>query len=584
MVRLYITVVLIFILITNGMSQKTRWIRACLNDDNNELNLEFVVSSDCEDVVTNIYGEKVFGSGFNYLGSIDSNGIKTIALNARNSSNWRLYLSLVNPCENDSVIGDIIIVDNTPPQNVGIDSVSVVNKDVVIGWSASTSNDVKSYILYYNKDDGFSETLDTVTADSLTYLEKSDSLDASIKSETYRIAAIDSCNIGTGQVDAHSTMLLSLSNIDYCDRNLTLERTNYVGWKDEIEYSLIYKGIGKKNWGRLSTFEYNDLYLNLNGLNIDFEVKVRARNKATGYTSSSNSILIQFGEERLLDTFYVTKVDFRGDSTLLEWYSSKTSLVNSFELQFSEKSGVNWNVIRNISANGGGAHSLWIKNNIVGRLYRLRAISDCGDDLGFSNEVRVIDVDVLQPSGDTFNKTLQEGRMLSWKMFGEWDGGIEVYEVERLLNGSWSSLGTTMDTFFNDLENLEVMKVDSGICYRVKAIEKDPLIDFKKGEAMTSTNCIFFKFHGDLPNAMVFSKTESKIFEIPVENIDTAMSYLTIYNRWGEMVFKDGLKWNGGLFNEKSKPCPEGVYFYIARIQLNNRDFYFVSSSLKVMW
>ena len=52
----------------------------------------------------------------------------------------------------------------------------------------------------------------------------------------------------------------------------------------------------------------------------------------------------------------------------------------------------------------------------------------------------------------------------------------------------------------------------------------------------------------------------------------------------GEIVFNNGLQWNGGFNNEKTKPCPDGVYFYIARIQLKNRDFYFVSSTLKVMW
>jgi hypothetical protein len=584
MIRLYLVLTLFLILNSNALAQNTRWIRACLDDDNNILNLEFVVASDCDDVVTKIYGEKVFGSGFNLIGSVDSNGIKNVSLSAQSSSNWRLYLTLVNPCNNDSVTGNIVLVDNTPPQNVGIDSVSVTDDGVLIGWKASASADVKNYILYYDKGNGFSETLDTVSSETLSYLENSDSLDANSKSETYRIAAIDSCDIGTGQVDAHSTMFLSLNNVDYCDRNLSVTRTNYIGWDGDIEYNLVFREVGKSKWDVLSLFEYNDLYLELNDYKIDFEIKVRAKNIVSGYTSSSNTLLVQFGDERSLDTFYITKVDFRNDSTLLEWYTTKTTLVNNYELQFSEKNGVKWNTIRSIKAKGGGEHSLWLKNNIAGRLYRLRAISDCGDDLGYSNIARVIDLNIISPGGDSFNKSLQDARELRWNSFINWNNGVDRYEIERLLNGSWSIVGSTSDTFFIDLESVEEIAVDSGICYRIKAVEKEPFIDFKSGEALTSTKCIFFNFHGALPNGMVFSNTEDKQFEILVENLDTANSYLTIYNRWGEIVFNDGLKWNGGLNNEKSKPCPDGVYFYIARIQLKNRDFYFVSSSLKVLW
>ena len=38
---------------------------------------------------------------------------------------------------------------------------------------------------------------------------------------------------------------------------------------------------------------------------------------------------------------------------------------------------------------------------------------------------------------------------------------------------------------------------------------------------------------------------------------------MTIYNRWGEIVFSTNSKegWNGN-YNGNSKPCPEGVYVY----------------------
>ncbi|MGB0429222.1 MAG: gliding motility-associated C-terminal domain-containing protein [Bacteroidia bacterium] len=573
---------LFFTLFTVVRADNIRWKRACLNDLDNVLNLEYASASDCDSILINIYGERSVGAGFRLIGQSESHGLASSSLDAENSSNWRLYLVLINKCTKDSVLSNIILVDNAAPENIGIDSVSVVGDSVVIGWKESTSDDLKNYVLYFDLQGGLSSVLDTVEKDKLFYYDNSDKVDVNSSSETFRIAAFDSCDISTGQVDAHSTIYLSASSIDFCDRNLNLNRTAYSGWDEEVDYYLIYRIEGTDIWKRWSDFEYFDKYADFSDLRENFELKVRAINSVTGFTSSSNSILIQFGDNRVLDLFYLHSVFFNGDSTIIEWVTNSTDLVNRFELQYREGDIGTWNIIRSIDANSFFKYSLTLKNSIAGRYYRLRAISDCGDDLGFSNIGRVIDLSIKLPELDDFNGDLEKSRVLNWMEFKNWKNDIDSYNVFRKIDGTWDLLSTVSDTFYIDSENLVDISVDSGICYKVVGFEGDRFIDTISGTASTTSKCVFFNFHNDLPNAFDITDDDQKFFTIPVENLDSVNSYILIYNRWGELVMNNGLEWNGGFLNNVAQPCPADTYFYVARIELKSGDYYFVSNSLNL--
>lgn len=568
------------LVLANGVYLK----RACLDDLNNRINLEFVTTTDCDSIEVVIYGERSNGAGFRIIGSSDVIGLNNISLDAENSNNWKIYLVYIDKCKGDTIIGKQVFVDSTPPQGVGIDSVSVVGDSVLIGWSESTSKDIKDYVLYYDKKGGLSELLDTIDL-SLFYYENSDSIDANSSNQTYRIAAFDSCGISTGQVDAHSTVYLKSVNIDYCDRNITLERTNYRGWEDdEISYLLVYKPEGQNYWSPLSAFDFNDLFKDLVDYKENFEIKVRVINKTKGFTASSNSIKILFGDDRALDTFYIYSVRYFGNSTQLSWKSSKTDLVEIFNLEFSDNGVNDWAEIKKIDANSGGAFSIDLDNSIRDRFYRLSAVSACQENIGFSNSVKVCGLDISVPDLNFkyLNKELEKERLLNWDKFINWNSSTTEYLILRDLGSGYKTIGITADTFYLDTESLTDVPVDSGICYKIVGREIEPYLSSDTGKVETNELCYFFDFHMDLPTAFVFSKEEEKIFNIPIENLDSVNSYLKIYNRWGELVLDNSLSWNGGVNNNASNPCPEGLYFYIGRVQLKNRQFYFISKSLQI--
>lgn len=62
-------------------------------------------------------------------------------------------------------------------------------------------------------------------------------------------------------------------------------------------------------------------------------------------------------------------------------------------------------------------------------------------------------------------------------------------------------------------------------------------------------------------------------FDIDAENYSSYL--LTIYNRWGEIVYlsdkdgygNDGINWDGHYMNNPASPLPDGVYFYMLKIK-----------------
>ncbi|MBI1184307.1 hypothetical protein GC194_08545 [bacterium] len=561
---------------------KVKWIRACLDDINSNINLKFKVKSDCAGAYTNIYGERVTGAGFNKIGRIDGNGIMNVSLNSKSSVNWSIYLVVVDTCNKDSIKSEVIVVDNTPPQGVLIDSVSVVGDSVLIGWNNSSSPDLKFFVLYYDEQSGLGATLDTVKDGGLFYYENSSKLDANVRSETYRIAAFDSCNISTGPIDPHSTVFLKVNSIDYCARNMTIERTDYKGWEsDEIKYSLVYRETGKDVWHPLSDFDFNSQFLDLNYLKKDIEIKVRVSNTTKGYTSSSNTLDIYFGDNRSLDTFYLSGVDYKNNQVKLKWLTNKTDLVKYFTIEYSEPQTSGWNTTKQVQATGKSYYEILLDNKIVGRKYRINATSDCLENLGYTNIGTAIGCSITKPlsSGSAFNKELQTSRVVSWNKYRNWNDTTVQYELYRRVNGNDNLIATISDTFFIDIEELD-FRIDSGMCYRVVAVEANPLYPDKVGSSESDESCVFYTFHHDLPNAFIPNTTGTKLFTIPVENLDSIKSYLIVYNRWGEIVYNGGFAWNGGFNNDIARPCADGVYFYSAWIELQNREYFYVSNRI----
>ena len=311
--------------------------RACLDERNDLISVvydfSFTSGVECNTSTATLYGSKD-GGVFQRLG-VNAFGAKSFSIDAKNTKDWKFFMRLINVCDDDSITSkDTLSADLVGPTGAKIDSVSVLDDGVIIGWTKSKSNDLRSYAVYYdNEFGGLSTLLDSLGKLDSFFIEQVDSVDSDARSITYTIAAFDSCQLSSGQLERHSTVHMNLDKVDYCKRSVELTRTKYTGWGDAVTYKLVYRVEGTDTWREWIDFTNGtSLELDLSGLRTRFELKVRASDLATGYTSSSNSILLDFREDRSLDTFYVYGVNNYGSKIEIKWWCSSPELVQKFNL------------------------------------------------------------------------------------------------------------------------------------------------------------------------------------------------------------------------------------------------------------
>lgn len=553
--------------------------------------MSYGIQTDCDSFEVKVYGEKVSGGGYGVIDSfVNVGGILDRSVSAESAKDWKLYIVLLNKCDGGQTISKIFSIDNRAPEGVGLDSVSVASDgNVMVGWKQSSSSDIKEYVLYSDSKGGLSKALDTVGL-GLYYETSGDSLKGTTGAKTIRIAAFDSCDIGTGPVDPHSTIFLKLTNADYCERKVNLERTDYHGWKkDSLVYKLVYAlDTGTAVWRELSDFTYNDLFLDLNAMKENLYIKVRVRDKMTGFSSSSNVVFVAFGDERVLDTLYVTGTRYLSDKglTVLKWASNKTTLVERFEIELYNRGRDTWDRIQTRKAGFSARHLDTIIGLKGGDALRVKAISDCGDLIGVSNVgvvMGLVGTWATNGTGAVINASIERERNLRWNGYKEFEMGVERYDVLRKIKGTWEHVASVGDTFYKDMESLTGMEIDTFIRYKVVAIERDSFIEGWRGKAVSNPVELAFVFHGATPNAFFIGGTDDPPFSIPVEGLDSANSYLAVYNRWGEEIMTGDLYWNGGMGNDLNKGCAEGMYFFMAKIALNTRDVMMVSGSIMLL-
>ncbi len=184
--------------------------------------------------------------------------------------------------------------------------------------------------------------------------------------------------------------------------------------------------------------------------------------------------------------------------------------------------------------------------------YRPVAINLCGDSV-FGNTMQDI---LLKGSRPTPFMS-----KISFSEFIGWPQGVEKYELYRALEGKTdyelyrTYTMPTADSFNNGTDHY-------GQWYRIKAIEKNG-----SRESWSNDVIIYFEPVIYIPN--VFSpganKAENLLFKPSNSGLKTYN--LTVYNRWGQIVFEtenSDLGWDG---NYLGKEAPSGVYVYYVKYQ-----------------
>lgn len=259
-----------------------------------------------------------------------------------------------------------------------------------------------------------------------------------------------------------------------------------------------------------------------------------------------------FADNPQLKMRYVS-VGFPDDRMETRWELINAPRFNSvFTMQRSIVGSGNWVDVGTIPKDEFTFTDKNINTDVTAFDYRVKSQNLCGRDIFSDVHTNILLV------GKKFNDDIYSS-LLNWTRYEGWANGISTYEVHRSTDFDPSFLFTkdkgndTTDSYSDGFENFSQR-------YRIRTFENG-------GNQDTSwSNEVEIKFEPVLwvPNA--FTPNDDGLntkFITPYGSIKTFK--LSIYDRWGELMFTTtdiDNNWDGTF---KGKPCPDGVYIYTLR-------------------
>lgn len=507
-----------------------------------------------------------------------NNYIDTIAA-CSSYINYRIELGDIVGCTSVSSVGDALFHDDSQPDAPVIDTVSIdpVTKKTIIGWYPSDSKDTKKYIILRCDNIGCTP-FDTISGYYNTfYLNQNSS--PYTGSESYSVAALDSCNKKGAYSLSQNTLFLSAS-LDICNESITLSWNPYINMSSLEGYRLYYSE-NNGPFSFLSTitatvagssiptkFVHNNVLPSTNycyyvkafdstGLrtstsNIRCIVSALSRKPAFAYLRYATVVQNLSGAE-YIDVRYIA------DSSV---YISKCVLLRADSLNgaYVPVSTLTNSNLYNITFS-----DLNVNPDKQSYSYKVEVYDSCGNLSVTSNLGRTILL-IGEPEENLSNS-------LQWNPYLQWDGQVTDYKVYRQLSTPNSQLPPAYSLLanvppspplsYND--DVSRYTLDIGcFTYVVEAFEGiGSVFGFRdSSRSNTALLCQEPKFY--IPNAFTPSR-ENPVF-IPVGAFSNPQDYyFAIFNRWGSKVFETTVPNTGWDGNFNGRIAPLGIYVYILR-------------------
>ncbi|MDP2175449.1 MAG: gliding motility-associated C-terminal domain-containing protein [Bacteroidota bacterium] len=545
--------------------------RACLNRLDSTLDLLWFKPTDnCGSFTSfSLYGRDDILGLYQYLGNYQNYALDNIQLKLKNLRNWEFYLVYNKACNGiDSVFSDTINIDNQAPFDSQIDSVSVdfATQKTIIGWTNNPSNDIKGYLVYYV----------TGTNAVIQNTQQTNFLDNSSRNPTqnvltYSIAAYDSCENTSLISQSHSTILLNRV-YNECLKTISLSWTNYVGW--QVKEYQIFRRINAQNYELVGTVvsNINQFTYNFNTFGDTYCFYIRAIKFDNTSSSSSNIVCVTTSPIIASQNSYVAKASVQNKHIELAFVTEMGTSVQNIII-YKAENNASFALWKTINTNGGLIEINDSQVNVQRNTYSYYFTTQgpCNFIFDTSQIAKTILLDVVMNApGD---------QDLKWSLYNRFIKNTERQEV--LLGNSidfnksspWNINANLNETNSQYKDNSIFSNSFSELCYCIRAIENNPNATFtRKDTSYSNIRCVTAEPIVYFPNAIQINGFNN-IFKPKGLFLDTELSEVYIYNRWGELVFiinDINLGWDGT--NIKGDFVQSDVYMYKAYITGINGD------------
>lgn len=469
------------------------------------------------------------------------------------------------PCTSVSTIDGAFFQDLVPPAVPVLDSVSVnpVTGLTVIGWSPSTSGDTKGYIVYNYNGTNYIQ-IDTVMGINNTnyvYLNSN----PSAASEQYTISAIDSCgNTSDFDLKIQKTIFLNAS-INICKGDIELRWTKYINWVPGVNFYRVFASKDGGAFNLIGTTTANDTDFVHESVTkgSNYCYLITTVNLNSTRTSTSNLYCITATVPNQPEYAYSIYATVASDNKIeLSAVTNQNADIRGFKIYRAEDdtSWTSFNSIATVNSVGNNFVQFYdsdVNTQKSSYAYRVIILDSCGTPSVKSNLSKSILLDV-KPQIDLTHQ-------LIWSPYSYWMGGIEKYNIYRIINDEPDTVflgSVTPDK--NEYTDVAKEKLEGigKFCYMIQAVEG--LGDTLGYKAISNSNwkCINQESTVYIPNAFNPADIFNPTFKPIITFADPANYEFEVYNRWGQRVFNTNdiaAYWDGKVSNDL---LPADLYAY----------------------
>jgi gliding motility-associated-like protein len=496
---------------------------------------------------------------------------ETIFYRIEQGDNQGMCISVSNEREStfnvvapDSPVLSAVTVTGLPPQ-----------QDVTLTWTISPSLDVQGYYIYQLNSSGSPVQVADVPGrlSITTTLNFAQGAIPNVRSDTYRIAAYDSCGSASSPSLFHHTIFAE-STLDECNGIININWNKYTNWPQGVAAYEIYVSQNGSPFAVLATLGPNDTtYAHFPLIQSTlYTYKIKAID-VSGFLFSESSFTSMIADVPVRPAFlyfkYATVKNNRAVDIML--YHDTLADVSEYWLYRSDNSGDTFDTITSIPFNPSNSFltftdttkCLTFKKSYV---YRAVAIDSCGQPVYNSNNIaRTI---FLQAATE-----LDMENTISWSDYENWNGEVRSYKVFRGFQSVFSDIPAATipfgeNTYTDDISNR--ISKDGEYCYYVQAYQGLDTLNFFADSSRSNKICIKQLKTFYMPNAFQPDGI-NKVFK-PASTFLNANNYrFQIFNKWGERVFETiepTTGWDGTINGREAR-----MDVYVYSITYQNENF-----------
>lgn len=489
---------------------------------------------------------------------VTSASVDSLAYQFTQSGNFEVTVIITDilGCEDTSQIEPVFILQQSVPDAMDILSVSVESdSSILVNFEAYPDADFVEYGIYRALSGGAYQEVGIITEQNSTlFSDQSGGLDVRNQVYCYKVLVKNSCDVFSDLATApeHCTILTSTTaGID----QITVDWTQYVGWPvDEYELFRV-SGYNQLTAVSLGIFPANvTTFTDTNTFcrePIIYRVLAREQggNAESSFSNIAEGIPIHPAPTETVDVSVVSVV--QDSSIRISWEPYNGYLPLSFYVERST-TGFSYDSLFTIPITTLSFTDQEVNVDETSYYYRVFAQDECGDQTltGLYGRSILLEANLASTSADP---------ELSWSPYELWPGGVLTYTIEVFdeVSGAFELVDILPGNVTEYVDNRT--ELDQAMyCYRIVAREAGG----NESVSVSNETCIVFGPSLFVPNA--FSPNgdgRNDFFTMAAPNLESGT--LSIYNRWGRLLYQTFDITQGWDGNFQGRSAPEGVYVFV---------------------